>query len=284
MIADPEKTARPTPRNRSPLLIGPGSVVADFYVGALLGQGAMGKVYGASSLVTGARVALKVVSVAGPSERARFQRSVDSRVETIHPSILPVLGHGVLDTMGYIATPRLVPSALDETINREEGHDFDSVANLMAPIGEALACLHESGWVHRDLKPANVLLSEEGHPVLVDYGLVKSHVLPALPEDTKPGFLCGTPRYMSSQRLAGEPAFPSDDAYAFALMLVELLTGRLPRGARGRSVLDLAESRSRGLEVPILRCPSVVRRLIQRGLSPQRENRPTLWDFVTLLS
>jgi len=280
-IFDPNKTV---PLNHAPLLIGPGSVVADFYVGELLGKGAMGKVYEATSLTNGARAALKVTSVASPAQRARFQRSVDSRMEAVHPSILPVWGHGIVDLAGYVATPRLVPIGLDESINREEGHDFDSVANALAPIAEALVCLHESGWVHRDLKPANVLLSEEGRPVLVDYGLAKSHVLPALPEDTNQGFLCGTPHYMSNQRLTGATALPSDDAYAFSLMLIELLTGRLPRGARGRDVLELAMSRSRGLEVPPLYCPGVIRRLIQRGVSPQREVRPTLSDFAILLS
>lgn len=280
-IADPEKTA---PLNHAPLLICPGSVVADFYVAGLLGQGAMGKVYEATSLTNGAKAALKVTSVASPSQRARFQRSVDSRLEAIHPSILPVWEYGIVDIAGYVVTPRLVPVGLDESINREEGHDFDSVASVMAPIAGALVCLHDSGWVHRDLKPANVLRSEEGRPVLVDYGLVKSHVLPALPEDTKQGFLCGTPHYMSNQRLTGAPALPSDDSYAFSLMLIELLTGRLPRGARGSNVLELAMSRSRGLEVPRLFCPGVLRRLIQRGLSPQQELRPTLAEFAVLLS
>jgi len=143
--------------------------------------------------------------------------------------------------------------------------------------------------VHRDFKPANVLFGSTGQPVLVDYGLVKSHGLStdlpgSLDEQTRPGAICGTPYYMSHQRLEGGQASPQDDVYAFSLALVELLTGRLPRGAGGQSIFALASSRRRGIQVPLLNCPGVVRRLIRFGLSPKRADRPTLEDFEMLLS
>lgn len=264
---------------------GPGAQIDRYLVEGRLGAGGMGVVWRARDLETGAPYAIKTLPTRADAdllERFRREGLAQARADG-HPNVVRIHSSGTAHGHHYLVMALAEGGDLSERL-RAGPLAPERVREIGIQLAGGLEWLHQAGVLHRDLKPANVLLSEEGRPVLVDYGLVKSHVLPALPEDTKPGFLCGTPHYMSNQRLTGAPAFPSDDAYAFALMLVELLTGRLPRGARGRSVLDLAETRSRGLEVPILRCPSVVRRLIQRGLSPQRENRPTLWDFVTLLS
>src|SRR5207247_5445845 len=108
---------------------------------------------------------------------------------------------------------------------------------------EGLARAHEIGVVHRDLKPANVMLAEERHAKIIDFGLAK--LVDALGGDgavtgawnvTESGMALGTASYMSPEQARGAKVDHRTDIFSFGILLYELLTGHSP--FRGTSRVD----------------------------------------------
>jgi serine/threonine-protein kinase len=103
----------------------------------------------------------------------------------------------------------------------------------MVEVLETLMAAHEKGVVHRDLKPGNILITKQGRPKLVDFGIAK--LLPDYhghsPDQrtmTGTGTVLGTPSYMAPEQVTGQPVGPATDLYAVGVMLFEAVTGRLP--------------------------------------------------------
>lgn len=99
-------------------------------------------------------------------------------------------------------------------------------ARLVLQILEGVQHIHDRGVVHRDLKPGNILVTPDGMPKIIDFGLSKhENVLSTLTDDGK---LLGTVPYMSPEQCQGKPLGPATDIYAMGVILFELLTGERP--------------------------------------------------------
>lgn len=114
-----------------------------------------------------------------------------------------------------------------------------SVADALAiagEIAEALEEAHKRRVLHRDLKPSNVMLTEQGHVKVMDFGLAKAiQAAERAPEQaetigplTDAGVRVGTPGYMSPEQILGGEADARSDIFAFGVLLYELLGGRHP--------------------------------------------------------
>lgn len=190
-----------------------------------LGAGAMGTVLLCEDTELGRKVAVKLIQgVAEGERRRRFLREAEAMASVDHPNTLKVFDHGVLEDK----TPYLVVEYL-EGHSLEEGGDLPDPLAIILPIAEALERCHEAGMIHRDVKPANIFLTDDGRPVLLDFGLAKPVDRTAM---TRTGYVVGTPVYLAPEALRGETPTPAWDWYALGVTLFALTEERLPYETR----------------------------------------------------
>ena len=218
------------------------TIAGRYRLGAFLGAGSMGAVFGARD-AEGAEVAIKLLRPELATDQRyleRFEREAEAAARLHHPSVVRVLDHGVSDNVPFLVMERLTGTTLAQRILEGPPLARREVADVVEGAGRALAHAHERGIVHRDVKPANVHLGGDGAVTLLDFGIA---VL--TDEDrarlTESGVTLGTPAYMAPEQLGPGPVGPACDQYALAVIAFELLGGELPYEARSRSELVIAK-------------------------------------------
>src|SRR4051812_38383250 len=143
---------------------------------AVVGRGGMGVVYRAVELELDRVVALKVIApelLEEPAVRERFLREARTAASIEHPNVIPVYAAGERDGIAYLVM-RFVNGNDLRTLMRLDGVPApEPVAAVIGRLGDALDAIHRAGYVHRDVKPANVLVDQDGHVYLSDFGLAK---------------------------------------------------------------------------------------------------------------
>ncbi|MEZ4318784.1 MAG: serine/threonine-protein kinase [Myxococcota bacterium] len=234
-----------------------------------LGSGAMGVVYEAEQDHPRRRVALKRLHPWLQSDLAvelfRFEAQALGQVS--HPSIPVVFEAGEADGTAYLTMERVEGVPLLEWVHRTSA-SLEARVDVLVAIAEAAGAAHRAGLVHRDLKPQNILVTDEGVPKLLDFGvaapLLQRH------RGTQPG----TPPYMSPEQLRGEPVDARSDLHALGTIAYELLVGRRP--VPDGSVEELARAKSRLPERADVVDPRIdvdVARVVERALEPDPSKR-----------
>jgi serine/threonine protein kinase/Tol biopolymer transport system component len=208
-----------------------GARLGPYKVEAIVGHGGMGAVYRAArdDAEFHQQVAIKLVraAAASPNTLRRFRQERQILARLTHPNIARLLDGG--------STPEGVPYLVMEFIEGESitawceqrTLDIPERLRLFLPVCEAVEFAHKSLVVHRDLKPANILMTGDGTPKLLDFGIAK--LLDASAEDekvTQTGLEVMTPDYASPEQVRGEAVTPAVDVYALGLILYEMLTGQ----------------------------------------------------------
>ena len=211
-----------------------------------ISRGGMGVVYRARDLRLNRDVALKVLPadlVAEAGRRARFVQEAQAASALEHPHIAVIHEIDDVDGISFIAMELLRGDKLSDLTARgavAPGRALD----LAIEVAEGLARAHDKGIVHRDLKPSNVMLTEDGHAKIIDFGLAKlvdalsgdSDGLTAIKHQTDPGVVLGTASYMSPEQATGGKVDYRSDIFSFGILLYEMLTGRPP--FRGKTGVD----------------------------------------------
>ena len=222
-----------------------------------LGRGGQGAVYLAEDTGLHRRVALKVISRFGPDMAGALQRlqreaMVASRLN--HPGICTVYESGMEGGAAYIAMELVQGETLARQIasqaktarpdNGETPPSSSSQAEILRTVGivekaaRALHSAHEVGVVHRDVKPSNIIMTPEGQPVILDFGLARE-VEGDLATLTRTGDFFGTPAYMAPEQLQADRIRPDRriDVWTLGVSLYECLTLRRPFEAPSREQL-----------------------------------------------
>ncbi len=205
-----------------------------YRIDGMLGEGGMARVFDAFDERLERPVAVKILRSATqalPGMRQRFQQEALIAARLIHPHIVAVLDYGEDRTSSYLVMERLPGSTLRDEIVARGPLPTQRVLGVMAETLGALAAAHKFGVLHRDIKPGNILLQEDGHTKITDFGIAKSSDIQLdldFPSDdmTKTGVVLGTPGYLAPERTSGQPATVQSDLYSVGAVMVETLTGR----------------------------------------------------------
>jgi len=224
-----------------------GDRVGDFRLIEFLGAGGMGEVWKAEQTSVRRLVALKLVrrdKILSKRALQRFEREAQAGARIDHPNIASVYTVGHSSERPYIAQ-QLVEngSSLNTFISSMRGQElpsdyFPKVARLFAKVLDALQAAHDAGVIHRDLKPQNILVTRQGEPVIVDFGLARI-------EDVEPvsqtGDLVGTYCYMSPEQTMRSRIGVDHrtDVFSAGATFYELLT--LHRAFDGETTHEVAE-------------------------------------------
>lgn len=270
----------------------PGARVGRYIVQGRVGAGAMGVVYAAYDPELDRRVALKlmnpdVIDGSDATDRKlRLHREAQAMARLSHPHVVSVYDVGELDDQVFIAMEFIDGTSLREWLAASP-RSWHEVLAALRKAGQGLAAAHESGLVHRDFKLDNVLVSRDGRVCVTDFGLARplwraESAPPGRAEGsmllelelTKTGSFLGTPVYMAPEVLEGGSADALSDQFSYCVALYEALFRQRPFSAN-----DLAsqmDEKRRGALVPAPRgspVPRWLRRVVQRGLRPQRALR-----------
>ncbi|MCC7386218.1 MAG: serine/threonine protein kinase [Deltaproteobacteria bacterium] len=219
-----------------------GQAFGPFELDRLIGRGGMAEVYlghrrddaGAMPLVL-KRVRPELGTDEELLKRMRFEATVASRLS--HPNLVRLLEFGKVGDCHYLAMEqvkgyslkRIVDQAIDRDLPPPIGVALAIAGGILAGLSAMHRALDDAGKprpiLHRDVTPANVIVTHEGRPVLIDFGIAKDVLGPGI---TQVGKVIGTARYMAPEHRLGNHQDPRSDVFSASMVLFELITARYP--------------------------------------------------------
>jgi serine/threonine protein kinase len=201
---------------------------------------------------------------------ARFRLEAQAIAALRHRNILTIYGYGEEEGWAYIVMEYVPGGSLKDRIDSGKPFTWDQALTIIIPVSQALAFAHEHNIIHRDIKPANILLPQEDWPLLADFGLAKMEQT-ARPNLTMPGQVLGTMAYAAPEQIQEGQIDARIDIYSLAIVLYELLTGRLPFS--GETSFDFLMARLTEPPLPVQEAnpnvPSVFVPILDKALTQE---------------
>jgi serine/threonine-protein kinase len=198
-----------------------------------LGRGAMGIVYKASDPTIGRQVALKVLTLDSSADegthspREMFMREVRAAGRLTHPSIVTI--HDAFEDSetksSCIVMELVAGKTLENILLSGQMMSVEDTLGLIRQVAEGLDYAHKNQVVHRDLKPANILVTEDGHAKITDFGIAKVLAREGVARTIG---VMGTPSYMSPEQVKGSEIDARTDLFSLGIILFLMLTGQKP--------------------------------------------------------
>lgn len=224
-----------------------GRRIGAFVLDELLGSGGMGTVYLAHR-VDGRfeqKVAIKLVLTAHAGLRDRFRKEQEILAGLRHPNIAQLIDGGEADDGTPFLAMEYVEGVSITDFCRDHLPDVEGRLRLMLRVAGALSHAHRNLVIHRDIEPSNIIVTRDGHPKLLDFGIAKlvgeERFRPVTAQRIGPM----TPQYAAPEQFRGQPITVATDIYQFGVLLYRIITGRLPYDANpddahawGRAVVE----------------------------------------------
>ena len=264
-----------------------------------IGSGGMGAVYKALQPAMNRMVAVKILHPKLANRKdlvSRFRREARAMSHLSHPNTVKVYLYGELDDGSlYIVMEYLEGRNLNQVVRKEGPLPVERAIPVLIQVCGALQEAHLMGIVHRDLKPENIFLSTNGglkdFPKVLDFGLAKvteREMRPGSIMLTQEGMVFGTPEFMSPEQAQGHTLDARSDIYSLAVILFEVLTGKLPFDARTpMEYIQLHVTKppiSLDDRIPGKGFPPGLAQVIAKALEKKPESRyPSAADFAEAL-
>ena len=253
-----------------------------------IGSGGMGSVYKALQPAMNRMVAVKILhpKLAGRKDLvSRFRREARAMSHLTHPNTVKVYLYGELeDGSLYIVMEYLEGKNLNQTVRSEGALKIERGLPILIQACNALEEAHRAGIIHRDLKPENIFVTQQGgmkdYAKVLDFGLAKVTEREMRPGSiilTQEGMVFGTPEFMSPEQAQGKPLTAASDIYSLAVILYEVLTGKLPFEAKNpMEYIQLhvtAKPKPINERVPGKTFPPLLWTVLERALAKKAEDR-----------
>ena len=208
----------------------PGLLAGKYRLIRRLGTGGTGAVYLARDIRLERDVAIKILGEVSVSRLMGLKPEAWAMAAVPHPGLAQIYGIETFRGRSFLVVEFLAGGTLTDQLVRGSLPESQAVA-IVTVLADALAALHESGYLHGDVKPSNIGFTSKGSPKLLDFGLAREK-----DDDSLAG---GTLRYLSPEVLSGHAAREADDIWSLCVVLYEMISGEHPFAAGGNN--ELAE-------------------------------------------
>ena len=210
----------------------------------LIAEGGMGEVYLARDPELDRKVAIKLIKSHLKTKellrRFRNERQILANLQ--HPNIARLFEAGAnADGLPFFVMEYVEGKPIDQYASAQQLSLTDRL-KLFRTACSAITCAHQNLVIHRDIKPSNILVTVEGEPKLLDFGIAKLLDESNKQEATLTMFHAMTPEYASPEQVKGEPITTASDVYALGVLLYELLTGRRPYKLKRRTTDEITKA------------------------------------------
>ena len=212
-----------------------GETIGRYRIVNVLGHGGMGEVYLAHDPSLDRKVALKLLPATITDNRMRvqrFQQEARAASAIANPNVAHIYEIGEANGLHYITMEYVKGATLRELL-KTRALDHAKALDVAKQVCHALAAAHKAGVIHRDIKPENIVVSDDGHVKVLDFGLAK--LIEAVRDETEsstlntqPEMLMGTSQYMSPEQIRRQLVDHRTDLWSLAVVLFELVLHRRP--------------------------------------------------------
>lgn len=239
-----------------------------------IGAGGMANVYLAEDLILEREVAVKVMRYDFRNDESsirRFKREALASTELIHPNIVSIYDVGQ-DENPYIVMEYVKGTDLKQYIHENYPIPYKKTLDIMNQILSAVEYAHQNGLIHRDLKPQNILIDDDDHVKITDFGIAVALSQNSI---TQTNSLLGSVHYISPEQARGGMATKQSDIYSLGILLFELLTGKVPFD--GESAVSIALKHFQD-SLPSIRAldphvPQALENIVLKATAKEKEQR-----------
>ena len=273
----------------------PEVINGNYRVERKIGQGGMATVYLAHDVRHDRKVAVKVLhpELSAAFRAEQFLAEIRTMARLQHPHILQLHDSGEVDGLLFYVMPYVEGESLRQRIDRATRLDAGDVTRIVREVASALDYAHRHDVIHRDIKPENILLGEGG-ALVADFGIALAISTASAREVSQPGWIAGTPRYMSPEQMSGSASIDGRcDVYALGVVAYEMLAGQPPFA--GITVGSVDSDAAEGASMAVAPGPPSLRQLrsdvpraadavVDRAVTRRPAERfPTGGDFASAL-
>lgn len=251
-----------------------------------IGSGGMAEVYKAHDRLLARPVAIKILHAEYRSDMEfieRFHREAKSAARLSHPNIVSIYDVGVAGNDHFIVMEYVQSSTLKKKIQDEGPLDLLIATSIAKDIASGLTHAHANNIVHCDIKPHNILMTDDGHAKITDFGIARAVTESTL---TYGGNVVGSVHYFSPEQARGGAITPKSDVYSLGIVLYEMLTNKLPFTGDNPVAIAMKHIEEEPISPSRYRpqIPPMLETIVCRAMSKSPEIRPSSFELVQELS